>query len=78
MPSVRYFLARTVIACADGWQWINGPIDPGAGNGFPAAGQGFQKPAMYGQLPLYENYNGGAGGTLPPYDGVRSFSGEKV
>ncbi|KAI0250372.1 hypothetical protein BJV78DRAFT_1220251 [Lactifluus subvellereus] len=60
--------------------WINGPIDPGAGNGFPAANQGFQRPAMYGEPPMYGNYNGGADGTLPPYvnDGMRSYSDEKV
>lgn len=80
MPSVCYLLARAVIACADGWQWINGPIDPGAGNSFPAANKGFQKPAMFGELPLYGDHNGGAGGMLPPYvsDSARSYSDEKV
>ncbi|KAI0300993.1 hypothetical protein B0F90DRAFT_370588 [Multifurca ochricompacta] len=59
--------------------WINGPIDPGASNGFHAAKEGSQKPAMYGEVPLYGNYNGGSGDALPQYngDGARPYSDEK-
>jgi len=60
--------------------WINGPVDPGAGNGFPAANQGFEKAAMYGGLPLYGDRNRTSGTTLPPYvgNGVRPYTDEKA
>ncbi|KAI0267148.1 hypothetical protein BC834DRAFT_98920 [Gloeopeniophorella convolvens] len=59
--------------------WINGPIDPSANNGFPGVQQGFQKPNMYGDVPLYGNYNGPPNGATPPYvaDGAPHYSDEK-
>ena len=79
MPSVRRSSFPSSLALT-GWQWINGPVDPGAGNGFPAANQGFEKAAMYGELPLYGDGNRTSGTTLPPYvgNGVRPYSDEKA
>ena len=55
---------------------MNGPADPGPPNGVPATYQGYQHPAMYGDIPLYSAPRG----PLPPYvsDDQRPYSEEKV
>lgn len=60
-------------------QWINGPVNPGSNDGSHTANQGFQKPAMYGEVPLYSNYDGNSSGALQSHGerGVQPYSDEK-
>ncbi|KAI9455330.1 hypothetical protein BJY52DRAFT_651150 [Lactarius psammicola] len=59
--------------------WINGPADPRANDGFHVANQGFQKSTMYGEVPLYGNYDRNSSGALQPHGerGVLPYSDEK-
>ncbi|KAI9428569.1 hypothetical protein H4582DRAFT_640254 [Lactarius indigo] len=54
--------------------WINGPVNPGSDNGFHAPNQGFQKPTMYGEVPLYGKPVRNSRGALQPH-GDRSVFG---
>ncbi|KAH9041119.1 hypothetical protein EDB84DRAFT_1559732 [Lactarius hengduanensis] len=57
--------------------WINGPVNPGSDDGFHAANQGFQKPTMYGELPLYGNHVRSSRGALQPHGDHSVYSDEK-
>ncbi|KAH8988027.1 hypothetical protein EDB92DRAFT_1873397 [Lactarius akahatsu] len=57
--------------------WINGPVNPGSDDGFHAANQGFQKPTMYGELPLYGTHVRNSRGTLQPHGDHSVYSDEK-
>ena len=77
MPAVIMPSLLLTTRADDDEQWINDPADSGPPNGIPATYQGYQHPAMYGDVPLY----GAPGrGTLPPYvgDDQRPYSDEKV
>ncbi|KAF8271522.1 hypothetical protein EI94DRAFT_1720322 [Lactarius quietus] len=56
--------------------WINGPVDPGSNDSSPVANQGFEKAAMYGELPLYSRYDRNSSESLGER-GVRPYSDEK-
>jgi len=56
--------------------WINGPVDTGSKDGFHVGNQGFQKAAMYGEVPLYGNYDKKYS-EAPGERGVPPYSDEK-
>ncbi|KAN0128746.1 hypothetical protein V8E53_013467 [Lactarius tabidus] len=56
--------------------WINGPADPGSSDGFDVVNQGFYKANVYGEVPLYDNYDGNSNELLGER-GVQPYSDEK-
>jgi len=56
--------------------WINGPVDPDSKDGFHAVNQGFQKESMYGEVPLYSDYDRNSSEALGER-GVQPYLDEK-